>query len=138
MRVEELLKPRYKVIGDWPGVAGKVFAGDILILDEEAGVYWCAAEGFTEDKLKDYPYLFRRLEWWEERATDEMPEYVKNIRHKHVIRVENWSGFNSNDVPLFDFRISMKHPESRGLATEWIPATKEEYEAYLLTQNKEA
>jgi hypothetical protein len=60
---DELLKVRYKVIADYPKSIHKV--GDVLYCDENG------------PRMSQYPHLFKTLEWWEERAEDDMPEYVK-------------------------------------------------------------
>jgi hypothetical protein len=67
-KVEDLLKPRYKVIADYPGNDTPVGT----IHDNEFTVR------FHEKTLNSYPHLFKKLEWWEERKESEMPEYVKS------------------------------------------------------------
>ena len=59
--IQELLKPRYKVIADYPD---SVFiVGEIL------------RNPTYESK---YPHLFKKLEWWEDRKPEEMPKYLKH------------------------------------------------------------
>ena len=68
MTTEELLKPRYLVIADYPG------------MDDDGYYIGQVKENIAENycKLLDkYPHLFRRLEWWEMRDEKDMPEYVK-------------------------------------------------------------
>lgn len=71
-RVAELLKPRYKVIADWPGM--KFDVGEIL--------FESYTKGLTNDYIKNgwcdkYPHLFKPLQWWEDRKPEEMPKYLK-------------------------------------------------------------
>lgn len=74
MTKEELLKPRYKVIADYPCAILEV--GQIINTYESAMAYVTESEKAC---LKDYPHLFRLLQWWEDRKPEEMPEYVKCI-----------------------------------------------------------
>lgn len=69
MTKEELLRPRWKVIAEFPDSS--------FILNE-------IIESDTFTTMKDYKYkmecfpaLFKKLEWWEERDEKDMPEYLK-------------------------------------------------------------
>lgn len=73
---DELLKPRYEVIADYPG--SPYSFGDILVQLRPHG-YWSLPSDqcrIADDLLK-YPHLFKPLQWWEHRKPEEMPEYVK-------------------------------------------------------------
>jgi hypothetical protein len=66
MTTEELMKPRYKAIADYPYSGRKV--GDVFHPSD------VKAHSLFLDR---YPHLFSKLEWWEERKTEDMPEYYK-------------------------------------------------------------
>ena len=67
MTTEELLKPRYKVIADYPFMQWAL--GQIILLTTgNDGDYY----------FEKFPHLFKKLEWWEERKPEDMPEYVKS------------------------------------------------------------
>jgi len=69
MTHEQLLAPRYEVIGLWP-INCPYFIGYIINQSDNL-------EGASFFKKIDlYPHLFRRLNWWEKREASEMPEYV--------------------------------------------------------------
>jgi hypothetical protein len=77
---EELLKPRYKVIADYPN--SELGIGDLLMQYIAGSVWrhiWTSGEwtDITIHNPEKYPHLFRKLEWWEERTNEEMPQYVK-------------------------------------------------------------
>lgn len=77
MSNEELLRPRYKVIADYPNNIHKIGS----IIENKAG------EPF--DKIKFYqcakhPHIFKRLEWYEDRKPEDMPEYLKEIEDGHT------------------------------------------------------
>jgi len=83
MTPEELLKPRYKVIADYPN--SKFSIGTVIIPNRLDGVIddsWVVPDkndrSFAHVKVQDYPHLFRRLSWWEEREEKDMPEYVED------------------------------------------------------------
>ena len=68
MTVEQLLKPRYKVVDDYPF---SYYDKDSVLLFE----FYHAKDGIVN--FCEYPHLFRKLEWWEERKVEDMPEYLK-------------------------------------------------------------
>ena len=86
MTTEELLKPRYKVIADYPNCTFSV--GQVLVQDDkEETDFWTGDQLYTDRYPKQYPHLFKKLEWWEERKPEDMPEYVKdNTSIPKVIR----------------------------------------------------
>src|SRR4051812_21904892 len=111
MTKENLLKPRFKVIASYPKSIYAV--GDIIYLPDPNWMY--ADETYCkEDFFEDYPAIFRKLEWWEERDMKDMPEYVSY--NYSIITIEqlyfNENGFFWQDV---------------------LVATKEEYDAYMKT-----
>lgn len=64
MTREELMKPRFEVIGDYPGLSYNV--GDIIeiLIDDSYGII----------DMGIYPHLFRKLNWWELRKIEDMPK----------------------------------------------------------------
>jgi len=65
---EELLRPRFKVIADFPDSCLDV--GEIITIGE--GVFE------TVEWWRKYPHIFKELKWFEERTKDEMPKYVES------------------------------------------------------------
>lgn len=116
-----LLAPRYKVIADWPlselsetriGQIFEITITDVATLDVVLPLY---------DK---YPHLFRKLEWWEERKPEEMPEYAYDNENGGIGKVRR----------VLDRGLCIKQRDN---LVPWIyckPATEEEY----LSQNKTA
>lgn len=139
MTPEELMKPRFKVIADYPGS----HFGDNQVLNlnynNREGLWeytWAEHDGMydiSEASLKEYPHLFRPLQWWEERDVKDMPEYVKWTK--------NWDSNpvrEAGDVMVVEW-ISNSHFTSEGedwkLTGGWfIPATETEWEEYLKTK----
>lgn len=70
--IHELLIPRYKVIADWPNSIYKI--GSILI-GKDNGLYYNGVNHANFINPENYPHLFRKLEWWEERTPEEMPQF---------------------------------------------------------------
>lgn len=77
LTTEALMIPRYKVIADYPGTAfevGEIVRGDkknvcVNVLSE--------VDSYIPVKLlDDYPAIFRRMNWAEERKAGEIPDYV--------------------------------------------------------------
>lgn len=103
MTKEELLQPRYKVIATWPlNDLHKV--GDII--HNPIKPYWFInSQGETNPE--DYPHLFKKLSWYEDRKPEDMPEYVKQV--------------SGRIIPLDP---SMLYP---AVMEDYLPATRDEY-----------
>ena len=78
----DLLKPRFKVIADY--LLSPFSLGEVLSLHNSNNDGWrytyYDGEGsisLWQSELEEYPAIFQPLQWWEERAVEEMPEYVK-------------------------------------------------------------
>ena len=93
MTAKELLKPRFKIIADYPGndfgKIGTILNRDwtkFLNDDETQSPIW---------KISDYPHLFRKLNWWEERDVPEMPKKVssKFTEPNQIYLIEEWDFF---------------------------------------------
>lgn len=136
MTNEELLRPRYKVIADYPNATYDV--GAILIEHEETGELYSIEHGFsptpkiiTPAIAKDMPHLFQCLNWWEERKMEDMPEYVKGFKQSIITRIDGekvkWSFFNG-DVGGIEYDRSIGGGGT--LIKYLIPATLEEYNNY--------
>jgi hypothetical protein len=120
MTPEELLKPRYKVIADYPGNVQTVGHIYKIIGNEESIQYWCS----EKDK---YPHIFKKMEWWEERNKKDLPEYLKSKDEK-IGRVDKWK--SNNDTTPYYAVVGRFAWDCR----YFTPATKEEYEQYLSQQ----
>ena len=120
MTPEELLKPRWKVIASYPGCNWHVGA----ILDRDWGWDGNDEEGFAEH-VSDYPHLFRRLEWFEERKEEELPKFVKTPGDDilELVVAGEWYLLNGRTI------------SHKGLS-QCVPATETEYNEYL--KQKEA
>jgi hypothetical protein len=128
--IEQLLKPRYKVIGLWPN-SGGTKVGDIIQIElDNTGFHFGGATHFgpvvSEEKLKSYPHLFKKLEWWEDRKPEEIPQYAKPIKApEYVFRAE------FTDTGMV-YCKNIKGEVSYHQANIFLPATEAEY----LNQNK--
>lgn len=128
-------KPRFKVIGDYPGQAFKI--GDILhVCDtvEECEKFKGTGIAVLNDDhhLEKYPVLFHPMEWYEDRLLEEMPEFVKVIQlggdtYENTERVLKDMKAHGSWAMLFTM-YSIRTIE---------PATKEEYEQYMKSREKE-
>jgi hypothetical protein len=117
MTPEELTRLRYKRTTRFPFCNEDVsIYGETFAIKGE--LFYC----------KDYPDLFQEMQWYEERKSEDMPEYVKwnynkdidNTEMNGLVRkVEGWhqKGFS---VIVQGQIIASRH---------FLPATREEYEA---------
>lgn len=83
MSLADLMKPRWKVIADYPGnqrYVGEIIDGLPNPLDEQE----------LERQMALYPHLFKKLEWWEERKPEELPQYFRNSNGVHRAEKPLW------------------------------------------------
>lgn len=149
-QIEELLKPRYKVIADYPKSEFEI--GEIIQFDRIGFLPMIFLEDQTEGWLTDfiekprgsvmysikmfepYPHLFQPLQWWEERPIEELPLYVrfgekgkqyaiyKIIEWNPEHAMEDFKPWGYAERPK-DYFISLRFPNN-------FPATREEYDNY--------
>jgi hypothetical protein len=96
MTTQQLLKPRYEVIADYPFSPYKI--GDEVIIIAKTNVVFFAKIGDVEhlssiDLSVNYPALFRKKGWWEGLTIETMP---KKIMHKTenmttIYIIEKWN-----------------------------------------------
>src|SRR5690349_7618856 len=107
MTKEELLKPRFRVIADYP--ASRFEIDEVLMLDENDR--WHDYDAINVDgdfHPKSYPHLFSELRWWEGRNKEDMPEYILIIKTKwyksgHIVKVSEWRWDNGSEVTVPHF-----------------------------------
>lgn len=64
---EQFLVPRFKVVAGYPSSNDHFKVGEILDNPmAESMVKW----------YEQWPHIFQRLKWWEERPVEEMPKYL--------------------------------------------------------------
>ena len=104
LSVEELLKPRYKCIADFPDSS------------------WIIGEITTDGNWSEkYPDVFRELEWWEHRNPEEMPKYVKEKAiPTNVFKVIEWR-------QSVEMECRIKGELGGHWAGYFIPSTEQEY-----------
>jgi argonaute-like protein implicated in RNA metabolism and viral defense len=117
MKIEELLQPRFKVIANFPDSTRNI--GDIIYVDNKKEKYW--SENY-EKWLSTFPHLFKKLEWFEDRKIEDLPEYLKD--EFGVDKVLEYK-LNINQVVCSN-KDSLFFTEFIG---NYQPSTKEEYEA---------
>jgi len=146
MTTEELLKPRYKVIADYPKSLYHV--GDILNAGwRSEDLIYCDHDG---PRWRDYPHLFKKLEWWEDRKIEDMPEYLKQTGMVDGADnpIPDWylkvkKHFNAGNGEWRDDSINIfcidKCDRTIGTNMSYSgfePTTREEYEQHQLSKTK--
>lgn len=125
MDKRKLLEYRFKVIADYPH--SKWAVGQTVVLSTtkygEPVYEWAEHDGmYSEGVLffTEYPQIFRPMEWWEERAIEDLPDYVK---YQKLI-------YKAKDKFLASVRCEAHPFDGKGLDADWgscLPATEEEY-----------
>jgi predicted transcriptional regulator len=118
MKIEELLQPRFKVIANFPDSTRNI--GDIIYVDNKKEKYW--SENY-EKWLSTFPHLFKKLEWFEDRKIEDLPEYLKD--HIGVFKVLKYN-LNAKVVVIQEDNLFEEFIE---FINVFQPSTKEEYEA---------
>lgn len=131
LTTEQLLKPRYKVIADYPKSVYEV--GTIINAGTTSeDCIYCDREG---PRMRHYPHLFQPLPWWSDREISDMPEYVKWDYNPKVDNV-NVKGLVEKVVKWVHGGVGVIVGGSMTISTcHWLPATLADYEAY--NQQKE-
>lgn len=114
-----LLTNRYKVIAEYPDSTRGL--GTVITIDSSKSEEWRQRHCDFHDK---YPHLFQKLEWWEERKKEELPQYLKDINiGTTIVKVFKWSEQNP------DCFVSEANSDSGYLsyAKHYLPATEQEY-----------
>lgn len=148
MSIEELLRPRFEVVADYPNnpwEVGTIFTYDkdqaqILTDRFERGIYKTIRENSPRidsmviaiGNIGKYPHIFKPCPWWQHRDIKDMPEYVKVPMGKKVFGIDN------SDVFKVDTHFYNKHKDcfiavqdGRAFVSEYNkfqPATQAEYE----------
>jgi hypothetical protein len=134
--VEELLKPRYIIDNEWfdcPYPNGTILipinnSNGFGPEDWEPGMY-----AFTKESLDIYPYLTRKLNWWQEREESDLPEYVKDKFSGELLKIEyNFSGYTPSDVHTWN-ETKPKHWDN---LYDLEPSTESDYLSYINSQPK--
>ena len=141
--IEDLLKPRYRVIADYPMQFYSI--GDIL---ETANPQSCTVvEGeYWQCDLDKYPAIFRKLFWWEERIFvedgfqgkyvkefDLMPQFIKSKSTSNIYKVI-WYSVDTMGV-VSCLVETEKGSKFRALQDMDI-ATQSEYNSYIKQSTK--
>lgn len=123
---EELLKPRYIVIADYPGSEQSNQIGKIYQSDE------CSARWLNE--MSHYPHIFHKKSWWEHREESEMPRYLKLRKEKYddygpgisktIFKVYKWVNASAQIDEENEYDTLSNYE------LDFELATKEEYETY--------
>lgn len=132
MTKEELLRPRYKIIADYPDNKNKV--GDIITIQTAKTK---GAEELVCGWYEKYPAIFERLPWWKGRKVEDMPPFLKEddslYKRSEVVKVKEWMlEDEETDCPCFMDEKDNHFTWVRG----FLPATREEYEVFLQTTNQ--
>lgn len=133
------LKPRYKVIADYPGNPYPI--GAIGTTDSE---YWAQSNYrlIISEAPDKYPHLFKKLEWWEHRTIEELKsvKYVKVITYRgywrvgDIVPVNSFEGGSMEKALPTGYNLKYNHYQS---IFELEPASQSEYESFI-NQNKQS
>lgn len=148
MNIDNLLTPRFKIIADFPDNS----YGEVgTILDRN----WSKFPNDNETEkpiwsISDFPNLFKKLEWWEERKESDMPSYLKKIGYvdsfnnpvKDIyIKIRTHFTTNESDSrykTILSFTSNDLKYGADSTYSGWEPATEEEYlNQFILEKYKE-
>jgi hypothetical protein len=149
--VEELLKPRYKVIAGYPG--NKFKPGAVLIPNRVDGTVnneWVTSDQNDRQciygsNLDECPHLFRKMEWFEERIFvdeggeykyveefDLMPQFIKSKSTGNIYKVIWYSVDEFGEINCL---VETENGSKFIVLADMLPATQKEFEQQT-NQNK--
>lgn len=130
MLIEELLKPRYKVIADYPNSRFKL---DEILTQWIGNNYSGEDKYFVISNVEKFPHIFSKLQWWEDREIEDLPQYLKEDLGGKVYyyKVEKYS-YNKHKELKVGFMVDGYYDDE--FLEFFQPATQEEYEVF--TKNK--
>jgi hypothetical protein len=133
--IQELLKPRFEVIEEYPKCEFK--KGEILSPIKYATNPWyhtnnkSTVVGLLLLELQKHPHLFKKLNWWEKRSEEQMPMYLK-----HTYDLDK-SRYSYNKILKWDMKymngiINIEKRQVCSLLSwspeySYIPISEEEY-----------
>jgi hypothetical protein len=96
MTAQELLKPRFEVIADYPFNPYEI--GNLVENIANTSIALYARINDTDhlssiDFFDKYPHLFRKLKWWERRSVEDMPKRLicKAIQDDtEIMEIQEW------------------------------------------------
>lgn len=134
MTAEELLIPRYKVVSEWPDMLERFSIG--YVFEHPYGRQYLTENSKCDPA--DFPGLFKKLQWLEEREEKDMPEYLKfetGTDIEFVLKVEKYKLHEGGGFWAFEY-LWQNEPDIKRMSLQgWTPATKGEYDAYCQTKS---
>lgn len=133
---EQLMKPRYKVISNYPN---SIHTIEDIIENKDGDI----VDVIAYYNCSYYPNIFQKLEWWEQRNVEDMPEYVRwnpksiplDAIENEVMRIESSRECNPGGsmAGMIEFILDRGDPKLNkyGYQTMMLPATEEQYNQYL-------
>lgn len=145
MTVDELMRPRFKVVEDYPYSEYEV--GLIIEFEEEKCTYYTGQPEWETvpikykdgggwlkcciKKFEPYPRIFKPMEWWEERKAEDMPRYVISKHTSVCYMVDEY-----NDLQLQEdgclFMVNNKYYS----CSYFLPTTEEGYNNFINKQKQ--
>jgi hypothetical protein len=136
MSIEELLKPRVKVIAPMPLMKNKV--GEFLYRqeDDKGNIWFGISAGkemhfFKLEDFREWSNIFHICEWWEERKESEMPEYVKDLYDQEPFKIVSKHPISKDEYLI----TNRPKPAHYAHIKHFLPATEEEYIQYQQNKN---
>lgn len=119
MTPAELLRPRYKVMINYPHSAYEI--GEIL----------CPRPNAEKILYAPFPEIFKKIEWWEGREKADLPEYIKGNDSGTIVKVAKWKMAGERKCQVHSYALVGGYC---WFVTAVTPATEEEYNQYYTTK----
>jgi hypothetical protein len=139
MEAKELLRKRIKQIADFPRC--EEYVGCIFTqMDESVNgtPYWTyvgaphggRSLGTWGRSFELFPNIYKELQWWEDRLTSELPQYLKEEEDGYTWVYKADEDFTYKYISIKAIILKLKDDKRLIHLMYLKPATQEEYEQY--------
>lgn len=131
MTNEQLLIPRFKVIGTYPNSMFEI--GDIITKTNEVENHFRSSTGEDVFCPEEHPQIFQKLEWWQELKRKNFPKYISV--NGEIISTEDIISQLYSNISFKDMDMSFKSVAKRGIRIivlrNSLPATKKDFDNFI-------
>ncbi len=135
MYAVQLMLPRYEVVADMPFRPAEYMfqVGDIITVKSQNRVVNQGGVYVMPIDFDKWPFIFRRMAWYEKLKREEFPDFLKTEKPNRIISIKNWWRENESNYitrDMGDGKITVWH------LSQTKPSWEAEYDEFITQQGK--